>query len=147
MAELRPSEALEVLARAEVELVVVGMTAAILQGAPMLTNDLDVVHRRTPENVERLLRALAQLDAVYRTDRRRLRPKASVLSGPGHNLFETHVGDLDCLGTIDENLTYEDLVPDSVLIDLGGGLSCRALGLERVIEVKQRAGLKSRLAV
>jgi hypothetical protein len=146
MAELRPSEALEVLARAEVELVVVGMTAAILQGAPMLTNDLDIVHRRTPENVERLLHALEQLDAVYRTDRRRLRPNASVLSGPGHNLFGTRVGDLDCLGTIDEDLTYEDLVPDSVLIDLGDGFSCRALGLERVIEVKRRAGRPKDLA-
>jgi hypothetical protein len=146
MSDLRPSEALEVLARAEVELVVVGMTAAILQGAPMLTNDLDVVHRRTPENVDRLLLALTQLDAVYRTDDRRLRPKASILSGPGHNLFRTRVGDLDCLGTIDENLTYEDLVPDSVLIDLGGGASCRALGLERVIQVKQRAGRPKDLA-
>lgn len=146
MPDLRPSEALEVLARAEVELVVVGMTAAILQGAPMLTNDLDVVHRRTPENVARLLRALEQLDAVYRTDLRRLRPKASILIGPGHNLFGTSVGDLDCLGAIDENLTYEDLLPDTTVIDLGAGVTCRVLRLERVIEVKQRAGRPKDLA-
>jgi hypothetical protein len=49
MAEPKPGDILEVLGYAEVELVVVGMTAAILQGAPMLTNDVDIVHRRTPE--------------------------------------------------------------------------------------------------
>jgi len=146
MPEPRPGDVLEVLGRGEVELVVVGMTAAILQGAPMLTNDVDVVHRRTPENVERLLRALEELDAVYRTDDRRLRPKASVLIGPGHNLFETRAGDLDCLGAIDDNLTYDDLLPDSTLVDLGGGVQCRVLLLERVIEIKQRAGRPKDLA-
>jgi hypothetical protein len=146
MPEPSPGDVLEVLGRAEVELVVVGMTAAILQGAPMLTNDVDVVHRRTPENVERLIRALDQLDAVYRTDRRHLRPKASVLLGPRHNLFETRAGDLDCLGTIDDSLTYEDLLPDSIVVDLGSGVQCRALLLERVIEIKQRAGRPKDLA-
>jgi hypothetical protein len=146
MPEPKPGDVLEILGRAQVELVVVGMTAAILQGAPMLTNDVDVVHRRTPENVDRLLRALGQLDAVYRTDRRRLRPKASVLLGPGHNLFETRAGDLDCLGTIDDSLRYEDLLPDSIIVDLGGGVQCRALLLERVIEIKQRAGRPKDLA-
>jgi hypothetical protein len=55
-----------------VEFVVVGMTAGILQGAPATTADVDVVHRRTPENVARLLHVLA---AIYRRDPRRLRPK------------------------------------------------------------------------
>lgn len=139
-------DALEQLARAEVEFVVVGMAAAILQGAPMLTNDVDVVHRRTPENVARLMRVLEDLDAVYRTDRRRLRPQASILLGPGHNLFETRVGQLDCLGAIDERLGYEELEPDSVAIDFGEGVRCRALSLARVIEIKRRAGRAKDLA-
>lgn len=139
-------EALELLARAKVEFVVVGMASAILQGAPMLTNDLDIVHRRTQENVNRLLQVLTELDAVYRTDRRRLPPKASILLGPGHNLFSTRTGDLDCLGTIDEGLGYEELERDSIQIDLGDGVHCRALALERVIEVKRRAGRPKDLA-
>jgi predicted nucleotidyltransferase len=146
MAEPRPAEVLEELSRAQVEYVVVGMTAAILQGAPMLTNDVDIVHRRTPENVERLLRVLASLDAAYRTDHRRLRPNASILIGPGHNLFQTRAGDLDCLGAIDGNAAYEELLPDSTVIDLGDGLRCRALLLERVIEIKQRAARPKDLA-
>lgn len=139
-------EALDELARAEVELVVVGMASAILQGAPMLTNDVDIVHRRTPENVARLLRVLETLDAVYRTDRRRLRPQASILLGPGHNLFDTRVGQLDCLGTIDEGLGYDELEPDSVVIDFGDGVHCRALSLPRLIEIKRRAGRPKDLA-
>jgi hypothetical protein len=57
-------ELLRVLARNDVESIVVGMLAAVAQGAPLLTEDVDVVHRRTPENVERLLAALPVLEAT-----------------------------------------------------------------------------------
>ena len=60
----RPVDLLRLLATSEVEFVVVGMTAGILQGAPVTTADVDVVHRRTPENVARLLHVLAEIDAT-----------------------------------------------------------------------------------
>jgi hypothetical protein len=77
MARVRFSEILRLLAANEVEFIVVGMTAGVLQGAPVTTIDLDVVHRRNPHNVARLLRVLSSLDAVYRHDPRRLRPQES----------------------------------------------------------------------
>ena len=43
------------LCDAGVEFIVVGGAAAVIQGAPITTNDLDIVHRRTPENVARLI--------------------------------------------------------------------------------------------
>lgn len=47
-----PSErALVDLLDAGVELIVVGGLAAVLHGAPVVTFDLDIVHRQTPENV------------------------------------------------------------------------------------------------
>jgi hypothetical protein len=57
----------------------------VLQGAPISTNDLDIVHRRTPENVARLLEVLLHLDATMRYDfaRRGLRPTAEMLAGKG----------------------------------------------------------------
>ena len=64
MPRARFAEVLRLLATNEVEFVVVGMTAGVLQGAPVTTIDLDVVHRRDPENVARLLRVLRNLDAV-----------------------------------------------------------------------------------
>jgi hypothetical protein len=56
---------------------VVGMAAGVLRGAPVTTVDLDIVHRRGLDNVSHLLEALAELQAVYRHDPRRLRPRES----------------------------------------------------------------------
>ena len=46
---------LERLNDAKVEYIVVGGMAAVLLGAPIVTADVDIVHRRSPENVQRLL--------------------------------------------------------------------------------------------
>src|SRR3990172_2720415 len=146
MGRARFSEILRLLAASEVEFVVVGMTAGILQGAPVTTIDLDVVHRRTPENVARLLRVLAELDAVYRHDPRRLRPQESHLAGPGHQLLSTTHGDLDCLGSIDDGKIYEDLLARTVEMRLGKGLTVRVLGLAALLDMKERAGRPKDLA-
>jgi len=147
MPRARFAEILRLLATNEVEFVVVGMTAGVLQGAPVTTIDLDVVHRRDPENVARLLRVLRNLDAVYRHDPRGLRPQESHLLSPGHQLLSTNCGDLDCLGSIDEGRTYEDLLPQSVELDLGAGLRIRVLGLSELLAMKMRAGRPKDLAV
>jgi hypothetical protein len=146
MTHARFAEILRLLATNEVEYIVVGMTAGVLQGAPVTTLDLDVVHRRTPENIARLLRVLASLDAVYRHDPRRLRPQESHLMGPGHQLLTTIHGDLDCLGTIGEGVGYEELSERTVSLKLAGGLDIRVLGLAALIEAKERAGRPKDLA-
>lgn len=56
MARARFAEILRLLAAGDIEFLVVGMTAGILHGAPVTTVDLDVVHRRSPENVARSIR-------------------------------------------------------------------------------------------
>jgi hypothetical protein len=70
-----------------VEFIIVGGVAAVLQGVPITTTDLDIVHRRTPENVTRLLEVLLRLDATMRYDlgRRGLRPTAEMLAGGGRS--------------------------------------------------------------
>lgn len=141
------AEILRRLARAEVEFVVVGMTAGVLQGAPATTLDVDVVHRRSPENVARLLAALREMAAVYRHDARGLGPGESHLMGPGHQLLRTSLGDLDCLGTIDQGRGYEELVPSSTTISIGGGVSIRVLTLEALVETKERSGRPKDLAM
>ena len=146
MARARFAEILRLLAAGNVEFVVVGMTAGILHGAPVTTVDVDVVHRRSPENVARLLRVLAGLDAVYRHDPRRLRPDESHLVGPGHQLLTTTLGDLDCLGTIDQDRGYEQLLGLSVEMRLAGGLTMRVLSLPALIEAKTRSGRPKDLA-
>ena len=130
----RFAELLEHLAAHGVDVVVVGMAAGILRGAPVTTVDVDVVHRRTPENIARLRSALEGLDAVYRHDPRKLRPAESHLSGPGHQLLSTRLGDLDCLGTIDESRGYDDLVELSDEMTLSSGRSIRVLRLSALID-------------
>lgn len=100
----------------------VGGVSGVLQGAPISTLDLDLVHARAPDNVERVVSALTELDARYRDlTGRVLRPQAAALSGPGHHLLLTNAGPIDMLGQIDDNATFEDLLPESdelVLDDL-----------------------------
>jgi hypothetical protein len=96
--------------------------------------------------VARLLRVLAGLDAVYRHDPRRLRPDESHLVGPGHQLLTTTLGDLDCLGTIDQDRGYEQLLGLSVEMRLAGGLTMRVLSLPALIEAKTRLGRPKDLA-
>jgi hypothetical protein len=133
------------LADAGVEAIVVGMAAAVIQGAPTMTWDLDIVHRRSPENVQRLLSVLLAIDAVARGDARRLRPGASHLLGPGHVLLETRFGDFDCLGAIDGERSYEDLLPTSLELDFDGR-PLRVLELSELLGIKRRAGRPKDLA-
>jgi len=70
--------------------------------------------------VERLLSVLDDIDAVTRGDERRIRPGSSHLLGPGHILMSTRFGDFDCLGSIDGDRTYENLLPSTLLLDLEG---------------------------
>jgi hypothetical protein len=141
-----PVEILRRLAGGQVELVVVGMAAGVLRGAPVTTLDLDVVHRRTPENVARLLRVLAGLDAVYRHDARRLRPAELHLSSPGHQLLSTRFGHLDCLGTVGHDLSYEQLLDRAPELELTPGLVVRVIDLPTLIELKEAAGRPKDLA-
>lgn len=127
-------------------MVVVGMAAGVLRGAPVTTLDLDIVHRRSSENVARLLQVLADLDAVYRHDPRKLRPAESHLSSPGHQLLSTRFGHLDCLGTIGDGLSYEQLLDRAPALELDDGLVIRVIDLPTLIELKQGAGRPKDLA-
>ena len=124
-----------------------GMTAAVLQGAPAVTFDLGLVYARNPTNIARLLAALRDLDSCFRTDPdRRIEPNESHLASAGHKLLMTRLGQLDALGELGEGESFEALFDDSVVVDLGS-IRIRALGLERLIAAKERAGRDKDLAV
>lgn len=74
-------EALELLTRHGVELIVVGGIAAILQGSPLTTQDVDIPYRTGQANLRRLAEALNEMDASY-ADRggRTIRPDSTVSS-------------------------------------------------------------------
>ena len=75
--------------RADVDFIVVGGVAGLLHRATILTQDVDIVHRRTPENIARLVAVIDGMDAVFRNDLagRRLRPRPADFAGHGHVLL------------------------------------------------------------
>ncbi len=137
----QPRIILEQLHRAGVDLVVIGGVAAVLQGAPISTFDLALVHSRYPTNVERLVAALAALDAYYREQREtKIRPSAALLVGPGHHLLMTTAGPLDLLGTVTGGRGYDELLPAARLLELGEGLAIQVLDLAMIIQLKEELG-------
>lgn len=138
---------LRTLADHGVDFIVVGGVAAVLRGAPINTFDLDVVHSTGLENVDRLLAALTELEAFYRFQPElRMRPDASHLGSPGHQLLMTKFGPLDLLGAIGKGRSYAGLLRDSTEFDLGDGVRFRVLGLETQIAVKEEIGGEKDLA-
>ena len=122
---------------AGIEFIVVGGAAAVLHGAPITTQDLDIVHRRTSENVQRLTDLLAKLDATFRG--RDIRPSAELLAGHGQLNLSTRLGPLDPLCVLHDGRGYEELLPHTTVLT-DGPLAIRVLDLDTLIAVKAAAG-------
>lgn len=120
-----------------VNFTLVGGMAAVAQGAPVTTFDVDIVHAREPANVERLLRVLTELHAVVRDPaQRRLPPDSTSLMGRGHSLCITDLGPVDCLGAVERGLGYDELLPLSVDVPFFG-MPLRVLGMQTLVELKE----------
>lgn len=140
-------DALELLAAHAVEFVVVGGVAAVLEGAPISTFDLDIVHARTPANVERLLAALGAMNATYRDPGGlQIAPTADGLLGPGHHLLMTTCGPLDVLGQIGRSSDWTALMPLSAPRNLGTA-EVYVLGLKGLIAAKEESARPKDLAM
>lgn len=139
-------ELLRILAAHEVDFIVVGGVAAVLRAVPVQTFDLDIVHARNDENIQSLLAALTELDAVARHRPQRPRPNASHFVGTGHILLTTRHGNLDVLCTIDDGAGYDELKQYADELEVAGE-TFRVLGLRHLADVKRRAGRPKDLAV
>jgi predicted nucleotidyltransferase len=132
---------LRALTDAGVEYILVGGAAAIAHGSARLTQDLDIVYSRTPSNLRHLVKALAPYAPYLRGAPPGLPFQFDVKTlHRGLNFtLTTRIGDIDLLGEITGGGGYEDLLPDTVLLEVFG-LNCRGLSLDRLIEVKRAAG-------
>jgi hypothetical protein len=128
---------LEGLIETGVEFILVGGLAAVIQGAPVTTMDVDIVHRQSSENIAKLLAFLKSIDASHRRpDDKVIRPKEGDISGKGHALFTTRLGPLDVLAVIEEGKAYEDLLEHTVEIEFRGH-TLRVLDLKMLVELKR----------
>lgn len=130
---------LRVLLHHEVDFLVVGGVAAQLEGAPILTLDLDILYDKTPENLDRLLAAFQELKAHYRDPAgRHIEPDREKLATMRMHLLLTDLGALDALAAIGAGLTYQDLLARTITYDLAGA-RVRVLELAAVILTKEQA--------
>ena len=132
---------LQVLAKGDVEIIIIGGVAAAFHGAIRTTRDLDVVYRRTPANMARLVKALAPLSPYLRGAPPGL-PFLWDAETIGHGLnftLTTSLGELDLLGEVTGGGTYEDLVAHSTDAPVFG-VTCLCLNLDTLIQVKRAAG-------
>ena len=121
------------------DFIVVGGVAAVLEGAPISTFDLDIVYSLDEANITDLLGVLDALDAVYvDPGGRRIRPTAERLRGGGHHLLRTKFGRLDVMGSVGDGLGYSDLVSKSRVRTIHG-LEIHVLTLEALITTKESA--------
>ena len=132
---------LHCLTQESVEFIIIGGFAATAHGSAHVTVDLDIVYRRTPENMGRLVQALEPLSPFLRGAPPGLPfcfDVATIERGLNFTLV-TSAGDLDLFGEATGGGTFDALLPHSevrALLDL----ECRFVNLEMLIHLKRAAG-------
>lgn len=129
------------LAAAEIEFIIIGGVAANVHGSARLTKDLDIVYRRTDENISRIVQAFAPINPYLRGAPPGLPfrfDKGTMKRGLNFTLT-TSLGDIDLLGEIAGGGSYENLAANAVTIELFG-VKCLCLNLEQLIASKRAAG-------
>lgn len=124
-----------------VEFVLVGGFAATAHGSTMLTQDVDVCMRFSPDNLMRLNEALADLHPVQRMTPRRLPLRLTrEMAASLKNLhLDTELGQLDCLGSVQGVGDFDAAKDQSIEVNLPAG-PCRILSLDALIRSKEAMG-------
>ncbi len=131
------SAIIEGLIKADIQFILVGGLAAVVQGAPVTTMDVDILHDRSSETISKLLKFLKSINAIYRRpDNKIIVPKEEDFSGMGHALFSTRLGPLDVLSFIEQEKTYHDLIEQTVEIEFRGHI-IHVLDIRTLIDLKK----------
>jgi hypothetical protein len=150
VAEADPLEILRVLERHRVRYVLIGAAAARIAGAPVVTEDVDIVPATSHENLERLATALDELGARLRSSAEpegvALPVDSEMLASAEMWTLTTSAGDLDLCFTPAGTRGYDDLRREASRVRLGRGLSVVVASLRDVIRSKEAAGRDKDLA-
>lgn len=140
---------LKALVDSQANFIVVGAYAAIMQGATLRTDDLDICYERTPENYRKIIKAI-------RGFRPRLRDIPDDVQAPfdEHSLAQgtnftlmTDQGPLDLLGEMAGVGGYRQILPEAKTFNLVT-ITCRVAALDTLIRSKEAANRpKDRLAL
>ncbi len=124
-----------------VEFILIGGLAAVVWGASQFTRDVDIVYRRTPDNLQRLARALAPLSPYLRDAPPGL-PflwDAETLRRGMNFTLSSDAGPIDLFGEMVSGETYDTLKANAVELTLFG-VPCLCVSLRQLIALKRAAG-------
>jgi predicted nucleotidyltransferase len=136
------------LTDAQVEFIIVGGVSAVLHGAPIVTQDLDICYRRSPENLVRLSRALKPFHPRLRG----LPPELPAffdersLQQGGNFTLEVDDENFDLLAEMTGLGGFEQVVASAEEMEVAGR-SVKVLALRDLIRTKEKVGRPKVLAV
>ena len=135
-----PVALLATLTQHGVRFVVIGGIAALAQGSPLPTEDVDITPARDDENLERLAAALQELGTRLRTEGAsdvELPADPSLLRQAENWTLTTKHGDLDIVLVPPGTWGYDDLRRDAFEVDLGANTRVYVAALADVIRSKE----------
>lgn len=142
MNPLQADEIFACLDRRHVRYVLIGGLAAVLQGSPLATFDVDICPARDPDNLRGLAEALEELEARIRTpgdaDGVALPPEVDFLSNVQVLNLVTRFGDFDISFQPSGTKGFEDLSRNSVAIRVRG-IEINVAALHDIIRSKEAA--------
>jgi hypothetical protein len=136
-------DGLEILVKHRVRFVVIGGIAGNLRGSTTITNDLDICYERDPENHERLVKALRELNARLRGAPSDVpfRLDAKTLEMGDSFTFVTEVGSLDVIGhPTGISGGYEELERAADDMRIAAGVTVKVASIDDIIRMKRAAG-------
>ena len=136
------------LSEGGVEFILVGGLAATAPGSAHITFDLDVVYRRTPDNMKRLAATVAPINPYLRGAPEGLPfdfDAPTIKRGLNFTL-QTELGDLDLLGEIAGGGTFDELLADTEVVRVFDH-DIRCVTLPRLIALKRAAGRRKDLNI
>ena len=131
-----------------VSFIIIGGVAATFHGSARLTNDLDVVYERSPDNIERLARALTPLNPYLRGAPLGLpfRFDPPTIKRGLNFTLTTDLGDLDLLGELTGVGSFAAVARESIEATLFGA-TYMFINLDGLIRSKRAAGRAKDLEV
>ncbi|MGH2731174.1 MAG: hypothetical protein ACRDJI_11290 [Actinomycetota bacterium] len=152
MTQFNPRLILETLSQHGVEYVVVGGIGGTLHGAPLLTDDVDIVPALKKTNLDSLANALQDMKAKLLTAEN---PEGVEVEVTGKRLQKwivdfaflsllTEYGQLDLIYRPSGTAGYQELSANSEVLELGD-VEVRVAALEDIIRSKQAAGRETDL--
>jgi predicted nucleotidyltransferase len=128
------------LSAAEVEFVIVGGVAIRSHGGNYVTEDLDICYSRTRENLKKIAKVLEPLQPRLRgvEDHLPFVFDWTTLQHGTNFTFTTTLGDVDLLGEVKGIGAYDDLIKESIEVDLDG-FATNILSIPGLIKAKHAA--------